>query len=111
MTAPMAQVGQIALAMKILAIEQEKPGLTAADFEPFLKQEAARAWELHQAGIIRELYFHQDKSSAVLILECRDARKANELLNTLPLVKEKLISFDIIPLLPYPGFSRLFDSC
>jgi hypothetical protein len=44
----------------------------------------------------------------VLILECADIEEAREVLNTLPLVKEGLITFDVIPLVPYPGFSRLF---
>jgi hypothetical protein len=65
-------------------------------------------WELYQADMLRELYFRKDWPSAVLILECADVEEANEVLNTLPLVKERLIAFDIIPLVPYPGFSRLF---
>jgi muconolactone delta-isomerase len=94
--------------MKILAIEKEVPDLTTEDFKPHLKAEAVKVWELYQAGVFRELYFRQDRSEAVLILECADVEDANEVLNTLPLVKEGLITFDIIPLGPYPGFSRLF---
>ena len=96
--------------MKILAIERPVPGMTAADCGPRLREEAARVWELYQAGLLRELYFHQDCSSAVLVLECADAQEAGQVLNTLPLVQEGLIAFDIIPLVPYPGFSRLFVS-
>ena len=95
--------------MKILAIEKEIPGVTEAEFKPHLKEEATRVWELYQAGVFRELYFRQDQTSAVLVLECADAQEADEILNTLPLVKANLIAFDIIPLIPYPGFSRLFD--
>jgi muconolactone delta-isomerase len=95
--------------MKILAIEKELPGIKADDFKPHLKAEASEAWELYQSGIIREMYFRQDQAIAVLILECTDTREAQEVLNTLPLVKERLITFDIIPLIPYPGFSRLFS--
>jgi hypothetical protein len=29
-------------------------------------------------------------------------------LDTLPLVREKLIGFELIPLMAYPGFARLF---
>jgi muconolactone delta-isomerase len=94
--------------MKILAIEREVPGIEESKFKPFLKQEAARVWELYQAGVIRELYFRQDQTSAVLILECEDVKDANSALNSLPLVREGLIAFDIIPLRAYPGFSRLF---
>jgi muconolactone delta-isomerase len=94
--------------MKILALEQEIPGHTAADFQPHAKAEAARAWELHQAGIIRELYFRADRSEAVLVLECTDVDEAKEVLESLPLVKAGLITFELIPLTAYPGFARLF---
>ena len=94
--------------MKLLAIEQDLPGVTGEQFRPHLKAEAARAWELYQAGVFRELYFRQDQHTAVLVLECADVEQANHALATLPLVKEGLITFDLIPLAPYPGFSRLF---
>lgn len=94
--------------MKILAMEKEVPGVTGEEFKPHLKAEAARAWELYQTGVFRELYFRADRHEAVLILECTDVDEAYEVLNTLPLVKEGLITFDVIPLVPYPGFSRLF---
>ena len=94
--------------MKILAIEKEIPGVTEEEFGPHLEAEAAKVWELYQADMFRELYFRKDWPSAVLVLECADVEEANEVLNTLPLVKEGLIAFDIIPLIPYPGFSRLF---
>jgi hypothetical protein len=42
-------------------------------------------------------------------LECRDATEANDILDSLPLVKAGLIAFDLIPLVPYPGFARLFE--
>ncbi len=78
------------------------------DFAPHLKAEAARAWELHQAGVIRELYFRADWPGAVLMLECAGVEEAADVLSTLPLVKAGLIAFDVIPLKAYPGFSRLF---
>ena len=94
--------------MKILAIEVEQPGLSAADFVPHLKAEAQRAWELQQAGIIRELYFRADQHTAVLMLECSTLEDAQAALNTLPLVECGLIAFELMPLKPYDGFARLF---
>ena len=94
--------------MKILAMEKEVPGVVDEDFFPHLKAEAARAWELHQAGVIRELYFRADWLGAVLVLECAGVEEAAGVLSTLPLVKAGLIAFDIIPLKAYSGFSRLF---
>jgi hypothetical protein len=63
---------------------------------------------LYQAGVFRELYCRQDRSEAVLVLECADVKEADRVLGTLPLVREGLITFEVIPLIPYPGFSRLF---
>jgi hypothetical protein len=94
--------------MKILAIEKEIPGVTEEEFGPHLEAEAAKVWELYQADMFRELYFRKDWPGAVLVLECTGIEEANKVLNTLPLVKEGLIAFDIIPLIPYPGLSRLF---
>jgi hypothetical protein len=95
--------------MKILAMEIETEGVRPEQFGPHLKAEARRVWELYLSGTIRELYFRADRSEAVLILECRNASEAKELLDSLPLVQAGLISFEIIPLIPYPGFARLFE--
>lgn len=94
--------------MKILAIEKDVPGVADDAYTPHLKAEALRAWELHQAGVIRELYFRADYPAAVLMLECADVDKARAVLATLPLVHAGLIDFDLIPLRAYPGFARLF---
>ena len=96
--------------MKILALEHELPGIAPEQFKPHLKPEAARVWELTQAGILREAYFRQDRTEAVLILECAGAAEAQEVLGTLPLVQARLITFEIIPLIPYHGLSRLFGA-
>ena len=94
--------------MKILALEQDVAGFTARDFQPHLKAESARVWELYQAGVLRELYFRADRPSAVLILECANVEESQSILKTLPLVEHGLITFDVIPLVAYPGFARLF---
>jgi muconolactone delta-isomerase len=96
--------------MKMLAIEQDVPGAMAEQFQPYLEAEAAAAWALYQAGVIRELYFRADRSAAVLILECDDLAHAEAVLATLPLVQAGLITFELIPLRAYPGFARLFGA-
>lgn len=95
--------------MRILAIEIENPGATADDMRPLLKAEARKVWELQQEDFIRETYFRADKASAVLMLECQDLEEAQRRLSELPLVKAGLISFNLIPLIPYPGFARFWS--
>ena len=75
---------------------------------PHLKAEAQRVWQLYQEGVLREIYFRQDRSEAVLILECDDIETAKQTLHSLPLVQSGLIEFELIPLGPYPGFARQF---
>jgi hypothetical protein len=95
--------------MRILAIEKALPGIREDQFALYLKAEASRVWELYQAGVFRELYFRADRTEAVLLMECSSLEEAKEALDSLPLVGAGLISFEVIPLRPYPGFSRLFD--
>ncbi len=94
--------------MRVLAIERSVEGTGESRIAPLLRREASRVWELYQQGIIRELYFRSDRHEAVLILECQDSDEAGSVLQTLPLVAEGLIAFDVIPLAPYTGFGRLF---
>jgi muconolactone delta-isomerase len=95
--------------MKILALEHELPEGTVEEFKRYARDEAFRAWELHQQGIIREMYFRADRNEAVLVLECDDVESARQVLASLPLVKHRLITFELIPLKAYPGFARLFQ--
>lgn len=94
--------------MKILALEHELPGATPEVFHRHAQEEARKAWELHQAGLIRELYFRADQSTAVLVLECDSIGEAVYILAEMPFVREGLITFELIPLKAYPGFERLF---
>ncbi len=96
--------------MKILAVEKDKPGISQEKMQNYLKEESARAWELYQDGILRELYFRADFPAAILILEAASVDEAKKALATLPLVREGLVDFEVIPLVPYAGFARLFGS-
>jgi muconolactone delta-isomerase len=95
--------------MRILAMETTVAGVREAQFTPEIAAaEARRAWDLQQAGTIRELYFRADSPAAVLVLECRGVAEAQAALATLPMVAAGLISFEVVPLRAYPGFARLF---
>ena len=94
--------------MKFLALEVESPTATNEQFQPLLADEAQAVWQLYQVGVIREMYFRADRHSAVLVLECATLEEAQECLQELPLARASLIAFDIIPLVAYPGFARLF---
>jgi len=98
--------------MKILALE--RPGRRAQAAQPLpdslLADEARAAWRLRQEDVLREAYFRADRREAVLVLECADAAAARAALSSLPLVHAGLIEFEIVPLVPYDGFARLFGN-
>lgn len=96
--------------MKILALEIEKPGVASSVFAKYLEEEARHAWQLYKNDIIRELYFDKDQHTAVLMLECSSIEEAEKYLSELPLVKNNLIEFKLIPLTNYNGFERLFNN-
>lgn len=97
--------------MRILAIERPASGADQSQFTPELRAaEALTAWNLYQAGVIRELYFHANDAMAVLVLECADVAEADAALESLPMVSAGLIEFEVLPLRAYSGFERLFES-
>ena len=79
--------------MKILALEKESAQTQTSDFQPHLLDEAAKVYELYQAGVIRELYFHQTDHTAVLILECADADEAGRVVGEVPLSSGRVDHF------------------
>jgi len=94
--------------MKILALEKEVANVSGDAFHRHLKAKAFKVWELYQAGVIREIYFRGDVRRAVLMLECGRPEEARQVLDSLPLVREGLISFEILALIAYPGFRDCF---
>ena len=92
--------------MKILAIENEIPGVNWENAEQLLEQEARHVFEFYLSDNLREIYFSEDKN-AVLILEAENKKAAEKLLASLPLVKNGMISFNILELRPYTGYERL----
>jgi hypothetical protein len=95
--------------MKFLALEVENYPVNWNEVEPaLLKEEAKRVFDLEQDNLIRNIYFRADTRSAVIEWESNSIETVNELLADFPLVKAELIHFEIIPLIPYTGFNRLF---
>lgn len=94
--------------MKIIAISQDIDGVDWNNATSILEDEARKVYQYFLDGIVREIYFTDDQD-AVLILECRDKAEAVELLNELPLVKQKYICFQVNELKPYNGFSRILS--
>lgn len=95
--------------MKILAIAKIDPQTTPEKIKPWLEAEVKYAWKLYKEGMVREMYSCPDRSlGVVFILECSSTDDARKILDGLPFVQEKLISFDFIPLGTFSYFEMLF---
>lgn len=95
--------------MKIFAIDKLLPGATLEKIQPFLKEEARHAWKLHKEGYLRELHFRTDHPGVVIVMEVDSIEQARRIMNELPLVREKLIDFEYIPVGAFLPFEGLFE--
>jgi len=93
--------------MQILAIDKISQGVTAAILEPHLPQELAATINLYLQEKIRTFYFRKDRPGVVFIMECQSVQEAKEILATLPMVQEKLLDFDLIPIGPLMPLGQL----
>ena len=65
-------------------------------------------WNLQKKGVIRSIWFTKNTREAILIIEAEDTIRTKEIVDTFPLVEEGLISYDIVELIAYDGYERLF---
>ncbi|MFA6201312.1 MAG: hypothetical protein WC679_13000 [Bacteroidales bacterium] len=96
------------MALVNLVITHDKPNVKWKEQELLLKQEAKVLWNLQKNGIIRNIWFTKKSREAILIIESEDSKRTKEIIDTFPLVKESLITYDIVELVPYDGYNRLF---
>lgn len=86
--------------MQILAIDKIRQDVTPAMLEPHLPQELAATLKLYLQDKIRTFYFRKDRPGVVFIMECGNVQEAKETLATLPMVQERLLDFDLVPIGP-----------
>jgi hypothetical protein len=96
--------------MTLLAQSSNSPGVNWEGTGELLRAEAAAVWRLQKAGVVRNIWFTHPGRDAVIIMECGSVDEARAFLAGLPLVKARLIQFDVVALVPYDGFERLWPA-
>jgi hypothetical protein len=94
--------------MQVLAIDKVSEGVTEKMLLPHLPSELAATVGLYLKEKIRTFYFRKDRPGVVFLLETESLDEAKEILGTLPLVKENLLDFDLIPIGPLAPLGMLF---
>lgn len=89
--------------MKIVAIATRKADAKPEEFAPLLDSEANAALVMYRDETVREIYSRSDGKGAILVMECADEAQALKALNTLPLAKAGLLSFEVYGTKPYRG--------
>ena len=91
-----------------LVITHDKPDVNWKEQEQILKQEAKVLWNLQKKGVIRSIWFTKNTREAILIIEAEDTIRTKEIVDKFHLVENGLISYDIVELIAYDGYERLF---
>lgn len=94
--------------MKLLCLDIPQPGATLEKYQPHLLDEVRHGWQLYKNGIVRDIYFRQDRLGVAIIAECDSVEDARQALQEFPLAKVGLIDWDIIPLGPFVNWEALF---
>ena len=97
------------VAMKIIAYDRFRPGVTLDTVRPFLKEEVSNVWRLWKAGIVRENYARADQPGVVIVFECDSVATARRYIEDFPLSKAGLLEWEFIAVdAPLP-LEFLFD--
>ena len=97
--------------MKILVLPKPIEGVSREELLSHSAAEIQAVWKLYAQGICREFYTRANEPGrVVLVFESASEEAAREALATLPFAQLHLIDFDVIPLAPFTGLSRLFQA-
>jgi hypothetical protein len=94
--------------MKLLCLDVPQPGATLDKYKPHMVDEARHGWKLYKSGIVRDIYFRQDRPGVAILAEAESVEAAKRALAEFPLAKAGLIAWDVIPLGPFANWELLF---
>lgn len=95
--------------MKILALDKVLPGATPDKVKENFMKDVNHTIKMYLADVVRDMYFRQDRSGTVLMLEAPSVEDARTLIDRMPMVQAGLIDFDLIPIGPFVPLALLLD--
>ncbi len=94
--------------MRILCLDVPATGATLEKYAPYLTPEVLHAWDLYKSGLIRDIYFRQDRPGVAMFLECDSVEEAKKAVAAFPLAQAGLLTFECMPLGPFTNWGHLF---
>lgn len=92
----------------ILIVSHLIEGVKLEDTFPYAKEEAEWAWKYYSTGVYRYLYSRTDQPGVVIVMESKDVDEAKRAVAKMPLVKNKLVEADFIPIRYFFQLAPLF---
>jgi hypothetical protein len=97
-------------AMRIIAHDRFKPGVTPETVTPYLREEVLNVWRLWKAGIVCENYARLDEPGVVIVFECETVAAARRYVDNFLPSKAGFLEWDLIAVgAPLP-LAYAFDS-
>jgi hypothetical protein len=94
--------------VKFLCLDIPQPGASMEKYMPHMLDEVRHSWQLYKNGMVRDIYFRQDRPGVAIIAEADSTEAARKALSEFPLAKAGLIDWDVIPLGPFTNWEMLF---
>jgi hypothetical protein len=96
--------------MQILMVSRLAPGVSIEQTYPYGRGEAQLAWDYYTAGTYRQMYGRLDGNGVVAMMEVKSIEEAHKAVSAMPMVKNGLVEYDLIPLGHFFPLSFLFEN-
>lgn len=94
--------------MKVLVTLQPIEGTKPEDLRAYVVEENKVVWELYKTDAIREMYLRGDGRGAIFVLESASEAAAKEAFSQLPMIRDRLLRAEFIPLNPFTQLEFAF---
>jgi hypothetical protein len=94
--------------MRSLAVLRLTRGTDLSAVADQIEPEVRRLWQLYTAGTVLEANLTDDRAVVVLLLDVPDARAAERVLMSLPMLQHGLMTAEVHTLRPFRNWERLF---
>lgn len=95
--------------MQFLVVCRIPAGTPRRQVIKLIRPEAKAVWKLYESGLVREIYYIDDLSGAVLKVEAASLEEVKKGVETLPMIQDGSLVPEYIALKPYTGFGKLFE--
>jgi hypothetical protein len=97
-------------AVRVLAYDRFKPGVTTDTITPYLAEEVANVWRLWKAGVVRENYARADQPGVVIVFEVDTVEQARRYTDDFPLTKAGHLEWFFVPTMAPLPLESLFGA-